>query len=547
MLKAVNVIQRYPRLVLSLLLFWYGLATLPYLAKYPIIESAQVGIAAPAYKLAEQGVYGNDLYRGFYNTENLNYEYMPLYPLFVAFAYKLLGLGIWQGRLVSLIFGLAVLLLTYQLGRRLLSEWVGVLAVAVLTLLPIAAPGASAGELYPGAIPLLDIARVLRYDIMVAVWVLAACLLFLWTAERDSDWGYLMTGGLVGLATLTHVYGAFILILFVVWLWWQRGWSVWRQRPFYLLALGWFVVLLPWFIYIGQDVPAYLGQQLRHGSRFDISNPGFYLNNLLREPWRYLKLVGSFQVPALWPRPGFWLMVVAVVTANSALWRRREEANGRFLLLSLPLLALLLALLISFKRYTYIILPLPFLALQIAYGLLVLLAWIENSGRVWQWALALLLLLAPAEGISSTIKNLQAAQSATSYSDLTTEIKSYLPGQARIIMQHGFWLGLASYDAFSLDLLFILSDPAYGFSNPPTIDQLIQQIAPDYIIVADHLLQSYEQPALLPSLELAQKWQALDHTLQQQCQLNGEVPTADYGLIFIFACPEKSSLPSLGR
>jgi hypothetical protein len=230
-------------------------------------------------------------------------------------------------------------------------------------------------------------------------------------------------------------------------------------------------------------------------------------------------------------------MVVAVLAANLALWRRRSEANSRFLLLSLPLLALLLALLISFKRYTYIILPLPFLALQIAYGLVVLTTWAGANGRVWQYGLALLLLLALAEGLSLTLKNLQAAQAATSYADVTTEIKSYLPGQARIIMHHGYWLGLAGYDAYSLDLLFILSDPAYGFSNPPTIDQLIQQLAPDYIIVADHLLKSYHQPALLPSLELAQKWQALDSYLQQQCQLNGEVQTADYGLIFIFACP----------
>jgi 4-amino-4-deoxy-L-arabinose transferase-like glycosyltransferase len=530
--------RQHPRLVLVVLLLWYGLATLPYLADYPIVESAQVGIAAPAYKLAEQGVYGNDLYRGFYNTENYNYEYMPLYPLFVALAYKIFGLGVWQGRLVSVISGLFVLLLTLQLGRRLGGEWVGLWATAVLTLLPIAVYGTSAGDLYPGAIPLLDMARVLRYDIMVAVWVLAACLLLVWTAEQDSNWGYFLTGGLVGLATLTHVYGAFSLVLFAVWLWWQRGWVIWRQRPIYLLALGWLLALLPWFIYIGQDIPAYLGQQLRHGPRFDLLDVGFYLHNLWQEPWRYVKLVGGFQLPDLFPRPGFWVMVLTVVTANASLWRRRHEANGRFLLLSLPILALLLALLISFKRYTYIILPLPFLALQIAYGLEVLVKWVGDNGRLWQWALALLLVFAFAEGMGLTIKNLQAARAATSYTDLTNEIRGYLPPQARLIMQHGYWLGLADYDVYSLDLLLILSDPAYGFSDPPTIEQIVQQLASVYVIVSDQLLKSYRQPELLPSLELARKWQTLDNYLQQQCQLPGEIQTADYGLIFIFACPE---------
>jgi predicted PurR-regulated permease PerM len=124
-------------------------------------------------------------------------------------------------------------------------------------------------------------------------------------------------------------------------------------------------------------------------------------------------------------------MVLTVVTANTSLWRRRHEANGRFLLLSLPILALLLALLISFKRYTYIILPLPFLALQIAYGLEVLVKWVGDNGRLWQWALALLLVFAFAEGMGLTIKNLQAARAATSYTDLTNEIRGYLPPQSK--------------------------------------------------------------------------------------------------------------------
>ena len=72
--------SRWVSLAFAILVCWYGLATLPYLADFPILDWAQNGIAAPAYKLATTGVYGNDLFTGFYHTETYNYEYMPLYP-----------------------------------------------------------------------------------------------------------------------------------------------------------------------------------------------------------------------------------------------------------------------------------------------------------------------------------------------------------------------------------------------------------------------------------------------------------------------------------
>jgi 4-amino-4-deoxy-L-arabinose transferase-like glycosyltransferase len=563
---------------LALLILWYALATLPYLTNYPRLSAAQTGIAAPAYKLAAQGVYGNDLYRGFYRTERYNYEYLPLYPLFVALFYKLLGLGVWQGRLVSFFSGLLVVSLTYQLGRKLFQPKVGLWAAAVLCLLPIAVPGESAGLLYPGAIPLLDMARALRYDVMTAVWFLAACLLFLRTVAKDPrvilalrlgsgqvhrggipgsskecgiphfvrndngvgryglELGYFGVGLLVGLATLTHIYGAFILALFVLWLWQRQGWSLLRQRILYLLLAGWLLALLPWLIYILQDLSAYLGQQLRHQTRFHLFELHFYIDNLLREPWRYLKLIGRFRPPIIWPRPGFWLMLMTVTVANAALWRRRHEANARFLLLALPTLALLLALLISFKRYVYIILILPFLALQVGYGLSVCEEWVRQRPFFWRLLFWLFVAAALIEGIMVTAQNLQAAAATTPYYELTEQIRASLPKQARLLALHEYWLGLADYDFYTIDLALVLSDPAYGYEPTPSIEQVVAQIAPDTVIIPDTLLKAYETPESLPSVALAQKLQALDAYLLQQCQLAREIATADYGLIFIFVC-----------
>ena len=117
MIRSAGVVR--PRTVLLLLGVWYLVATLPYLADYPTVDWGQMGIAAPAYKLASHGVYGHDLFAGYYHSELRNYAYMPLYPVLVALSFKVLGLGVWQARLVSVLCGLGVVLLTAKLGRVL--------------------------------------------------------------------------------------------------------------------------------------------------------------------------------------------------------------------------------------------------------------------------------------------------------------------------------------------------------------------------------------------------------------------------------------------
>ncbi len=531
---------RLHRLALVLIVAWYLLATLPRLANFPIIETAQMGIAAPAYKLASEGVYGNDLYRGFHRAEQRNYDHMPLYPLTLALVFKLLELGVWQGRILSVLCGLATLLLTYRLGRRLDGPHAGLLATAVLAALPIAAAGQSAGPLYPGTIPHLDFARVMRYDVMVPVWALAACLLVWHGQDRRSSAATFLAGVAAGLATLSHLYGAFVLA--------PLAWVLLDRRPLdrpairsllWLLA-GWLAALLPWVIYVLQDLPAYRGQMLRHESKFDLLNPRFYLDNLAREPWRYVKFIGFFRTPALWPRPGFWVMIVSLLSAN-LLWGQRRRAlsrEARFLLVALPMLALLLALLISFKRYAYITLLLPFLALQIAAGLREL--WRRAGGRR-PWArTALLLALAAAlvEGVVGVVRNLQVARETTPYLEVTSALREQMPAGSRLVMLHAYWLGLADYDAYALDLIYFLASPNLDYERPLTVAEAIDAIAPDYLLTRRALRTAYLHPPLDPATAaLAERLAAVDAYLAERCApVTVGPPDPDYGAVELFAC-----------
>src|SRR5689334_7047301 len=157
-------------LAFALALVDYFAATLPHLSDFPLMGQDEPWIAAPAANLAMHGVYGDDLFTGYYGMDRRTYNFPPLFPLTEALAFRLLGVGAWQARLVAVLFGAATLGLTYALGWRLYGGALGALAAWLLVGLRLALEPQASG------IPFLDLARVARYDIAVPPLVLATLL-----------------------------------------------------------------------------------------------------------------------------------------------------------------------------------------------------------------------------------------------------------------------------------------------------------------------------------------------------------------------------------
>ena len=531
--------QRRPwGLVLFLLVGWYLLGTLPSLDRYPRLESAQMGIVAPAHKLATEGVYGNELYAGFYRMEAYNYEYMPLYPLLVALSFKGFGLGIWQARMVSVLCGLVVIVLTFLLGRRLYDDATGLLAVFVLCVVRLAVDT----WLYHSGILLLDLARVIRYDVLVPVWVLAACLLFLRSHQNKSRLGYVGTGVLAGLATLSHLYGGFILAVFGSVMLWQHGWRTLRSAPLYLIMAGWVLALIPWLVYILQDIAAYQGQMLRHPGRFDVFNPLFYGKNLIREVYRYTPWVGpSLRAPVVWPRLGIWVVVVGIPGAMVVLWkraRRQQRVADQMLLVALPLLALLLAMLVSFKRYAYLALLLPFLALLLAFVFVHLWRGVGRRKRSVRYALVLLLMGLTLEGGLSLAKNAQQARQATPYQRFTDALRPVIPTEARVLLDQTYWMALEENQTRSIMLTFLLSDPQYYRLATRPMREVIADIDPDYIVVGKYALEDYvHDPRTAANPWARAKWAQFGDYVRQACpSIVTTVSTPEYGEVRLYRC-----------
>ena len=529
-------------LALALLSAWYGLATLPYLADFPLIDWAQPMIAAPAYQLAEQGVYGSEMFTGFYRAEIRNYDHMPLYPLFLSAAFKGAGLGVWQARWVSVMAGWVTLALTFRLGRQMYGPEVGLLAAAALCMAQLARPNFEevlrlGYQLTQSGIPLLDFARVIRFDVMVPLWVTAAGLCFHRAAAGARQRDYFLAGVFSGLATLTHLYGAFIVPVFTVTLIWHEGWRVLRRPAPYLILLGWALALMPYVLYVLQDWPAYRGQMLRHEGRFDLLTLAFYWDSLLHEPWRYLAwLGGSFRRPVLWPRVSFWLVILGIPLAIALFWhrlRQRPSLADRLMVIALPGLAGLLALLVNLKRYPYTALLLPFLALHLSFVIVTL--W--RAARRWgRWLIALILAAALVEGALGIWGSWQMARQTTPYARLTQALRGLIPSGARVLASHVAWFALADYEFRSANLAFILADRRYGLDPVPSLEQVVQRIDPDYIVMEQRLLKKYLDPASLPDDFIANLLRAFDEYLQRHCRAVTVIAAPDYGDIGIYHC-----------
>src|SRR5262245_20473885 len=182
-------------IALLIILVTYVSVSLNHLADFPPVGQDEPWIAAAPYKLATQGVYGSDLFAGYYGTDRHNFEHMPLYPLLEAVVFKVFGVGVFQMRILPVALGFVLLLLVVAVGHQLGNAYVGVLGAVLMTGVRIAAGDGATG------IMLLDLARINRYDIAVPVFGLMALLAFNRAEREDSRFWFVLTGLFVGLSS----------------------------------------------------------------------------------------------------------------------------------------------------------------------------------------------------------------------------------------------------------------------------------------------------------------------------------------------------------
>jgi len=573
----------------AILLFW-GLS-LSSLRAVPVLMEDESWQASPAYKLATQGVYGSDMFTGFFGMERHYYGFMPLYPLMLAGAFRALGAGLFQARLVSVTLALLTLALTFALGRRLFGGRTGALAVLILLLARLAPTNYN----HLTGIPLLDQARIVRYDIAVPVFGLASLYTWLKAEADPCAWRYLLSGGLAGLAGLSHVYGAFWLPALLLLTFLNRAphtvhdasRSKLHARLAWLL-LGSILPWLPWLAYIATGFSDYVNQNRNYADRFDLLWPGFYFHNLATEFQRYDLGVRSAGRAALWWL-GTWSGLAGLAAALAALARRawRGDRPGRAVIIPLAVIEFLFALLLALKTPGYALTLWPLVALAGGWGVArlwepgpgarssgsdpgcytvngvasgstsshtvhgvvpafpdrpgdgaMLLSFIipAPSTRLGVWVRLGLLAIALAVGIEGgwRIAGLLAAGPRTTpYETYMAEVAAYIPPGARVLGLQNYWLGLRRTGYRTLLLPFILADPRYTL-RPVAVDQTLEALAPDVVLI-DVRMGSYLDEIGRPDHPDHAKWVAFWGFMDRhRARLAAQVDDAGYGPMRVY-------------
>lgn len=138
---------------------------------------------------------------GDYGFERSNVAFGRIYCGTLGVVYRVIGFGVFQGRLLSYVCALLSVLLTFLIVRRLGGGRVASAWAAVLTA---------------AAYITVDTAHTARPEAMLTTAATLGLYLLILAIERDSLWLYALTGLAAGLAADVHINGACVPIALAV-------------------------------------------------------------------------------------------------------------------------------------------------------------------------------------------------------------------------------------------------------------------------------------------------------------------------------------------
>ncbi len=428
------------------------------LANYYPVRADEAWIMSASYKLATQGVFGTDMFAGFYGAERHYFIALPGLHLLQAALFRLAGAGLFQARLPALFSGLLLIWLVGGLARRWYGDGVG-LAASGLLLFWRSHLAASDPRL-----PLLAVSQNGRYDALALVWLAIFLLDELW--RRPGRLTAVALGLALAAATLTQFFGLFTIFLAAA-AWWRPKEN--RVQPSRLAVWTVTAFLLPvglYGLYAAAHWPDFVGQASLKGARLQFGSPAFYLDNLLREPerWRWPGQPMLWSSPGRWQPRGDWLLILGGLPALLGGWlaiaRPPGRAAGWLAWGSLALFSAGLALFDQTKAPLYAVLLLPGLCLGYALVGVRGWRWLVKSGRPWPARLAagLLALVIVAvlmiESVRSYRWDYQAAAAATPYLEVGRQIAAFVPPGKALLGAERWWWALREYPYLALNNLW---------------------------------------------------------------------------------------------
>lgn len=420
------------------------------LGRMPIVGLDEPQYTEPAWSLASGGHLGTPMFAGLHELEYDNVLFGRIYVGAEALSFKLFGLGPFQARLPEFLAGLVVIVLTYQIGRRLWNDRAGVFAAVALAFSSI----------------FVMQTHFARPEMLLLVFFAASIYLALQSDEGDGYRGLFLAGLVAGLAADVHLNGVlvpFAVLAFVAIRTGRRRILLSKATAGALgTALGW-----AWWIvaHVAPNPSRFLDQwSSGQAGALPIQLLGTDPRTvLMAEPLRFL------QASLLW-WPLAWLLPLGAILGGVILLRHHRDRGVLAVLGLIATVFFLMVLFVANKAPTYVVLVWPFAALLVGRWLSVGFGTAAGSGML------------VASSMASVVALSTVAVSAwqSDYDRFVGELRTYLPVGATVEGDPTWWFGLADHP-YIADL-YPLRDAPYGES--------IRKLGVEYVIVDDYFLDT---------------------------------------------------------
>jgi hypothetical protein len=415
-------------IVVPTLVFYLWAVTFNIANYYPVSGDEAI-IMSTSHKLATEGLPGSDLATGLHGGERTLFLNLPLHNLIQAITFRLLGTGISEARLPSIVAGVATIVLTTWLAWRWFGSFV---AVTTAMLLVFWRSNLIGSDPRP---PLLALGQTARYDLVVValLWVTIAFVDRL--LERPSRHTALFTGVVAGLATLTQFYGlaaAFVVAAALLHRWRT---AAFREPVARWAAAGWLAVILPYAVFAGVNAGAFIAQASSHGERVRFLDLSFWITNLLTEHHRYIFIADRTTggIGATWALSP-WMVWLGAAPGFAALASRPIP----LLALVAPFLVLALADQTKAALYASLLVPIACIGLASAIERVMRPA-VPRPVRI---AAAIILAVLAVESYRGYELSLRAAANASPYRDVGLRMAAFMSDDQPAMGSWRWWWAL---------------------------------------------------------------------------------------------------------
>jgi hypothetical protein len=473
---------------------WLLSAAAHNLANFRPVSNDEGELLEVSYTLATTGALASPMYAGFFNADDHHLWTLPLQHILDAAAFEALGAGIGQARWVSLLAATAAIWTLSWLAMR----WYGLIAALLTAALLVF----WRSDLTVGVtgLPLLDVARVARYDVLAIAfgWLSIAALDLAVNGKRKhGHWANQAPAGFfAGLACLTQFYGAFALPVVLL-----------GARKKTAVLAGAALALAPWLVFVAWHRADLAGQVSVYGQRGDFLNPSFYVHNITAEPGRFAEVLTQRMPddvvgPAAFAfHASLYLLLGVIAAVVWRIWRylRCRLQGDRLLLLSLASCAGLLLLVDQTKTPLYALVLIPPICLALGAGWSDLLRWLWQRGRPWlavvTTALSAALLIAiVADGLRAYGVDRTESAQVTPYLRVGSQLDAALPSEGVVLGPERWWWALHSHPYISLRSLWFQWVSQDGAT--PFVD-MARRWQPRSVIVNNNVrgdIQAFPQP-----------------------------------------------------